>query len=122
MRSADPGAHPSGGGTLERVGVVLNIVAVVIVLVGLVAAIAHGGYLAMLSSAARKRAGGEPVAAYVRSRAPLAGGTVLAALIALLMTSGGPALDVLAIIVGAGSGVVARQALENTRRRYRTGD
>jgi len=99
----------------------LNVVAVIVALVGLVAALAHDGYLALLGSAARKRAGGEPVAQYVRSRWPVAGVTTGVALLALLLTSGGAFADVLAVLAGAGSGVVASQALQRTRQRYRTG-
>jgi hypothetical protein len=102
-------------------GTVLHLVAVIIALVGLVAAVAHDGYLALLMSAARKRAGGSPVAQYVRSRYPVAGVTTVVALIALALTSGGAFADVLAMIAGAGSGVVATQALQSTRQRYRTG-
>jgi len=100
---------------------VLHLVAVIVALVGLGAALAYDGYLALLGSAARKRAGGEPVARYVRGRWPVAGATTAVALLALLLTSGGGFADVLAVLAGAGSGVVATQALQGTRQRYRTG-
>ncbi|MQA13283.1 MAG: hypothetical protein GEV09_03670 [Pseudonocardiaceae bacterium] len=99
----------------------LNAIAVIIVLAGLLASLAHGGYLLMLGSAARQRPGGEPVSEYVRSRLPVAGVTVGVALLALLLTSGGAFADVLAILAGAGSGGVAYQALQGTRQRYRSG-
>lgn len=102
-------------------GAVLNVIAVVVALAGLVAAVAHDGYLALLQSAARKRAGGGPVAQYVRGRLPIAGVTTAVALLGLLLTSGGAFADVLALIAGVGSGVVATQALQSTRQRYRTG-
>jgi hypothetical protein len=98
-----------------------NAIAVVIALAGLLASLAHGGYLLMLGAAARQRAGGEPVSEYVRSRLPVAGGAVGVALLALLLTSSGAVADTLAIIAGAGSGVVAYQALQGTRQRYRSG-
>jgi hypothetical protein len=101
--------------------VVLHLVAVVVALIGLLAALAHDGYLALLTSAARKRAGGSPIAQYVRSRYAIAGITTGVALLALLLT-GGPAFsDVLAIIAGGGSGLIAYQALQSTRQRYRSG-
>ena len=102
-------------------GMLLHLLAVVVALLGLVAAVAHDGYLALLASAARKRAGGSPVAQYVRGRWPIAGVTTAVALLALLLTSGGAGADVLAILAGAGSGVVANRALQSTRQRYRTG-
>jgi hypothetical protein len=100
---------------------VLNLIAVLVALGGLLAALGHGGYLAMLGSAANRRAGGEPVSQYVRSRTPVAAATVGVALLALLLTTGGFGADILAILAGAGSGVVAYQALQNTRTRYRSG-
>ncbi|MGH3786478.1 MAG: hypothetical protein ACRDRG_07975 [Pseudonocardiaceae bacterium] len=100
---------------------VLNLIAVLVAIAGLLAAAAHGGYIMMLGSAASKRAGGEPVSAYVRSRIPVAGVTLGVALLALLLTSGGAGADVLAILAGAGSGVVSYQALQSTRTRYRSG-
>ncbi|MBV9161417.1 MAG: hypothetical protein JO281_07690 [Pseudonocardiales bacterium] len=100
---------------------VLNLIAVLAALAGLLAAAAHGGYLAMLGSAANRRTGGEPVSQYVRSRVPLAAVTLGVALLALLLASHGPAADVLAILAGAGSGVVGYEALQRTRTRYRSG-
>lgn len=97
----------------------IHAIAVIVALVGLLAALAHGGYLLMLGSAARRRAGGEPVTQQVRSGLPVAGVTVGVALLALLLTSGGGFADVLAIVAGAGSGGVAYQALQSTRQRYR---
>ncbi|MGH3797599.1 MAG: hypothetical protein ACRDSP_22240 [Pseudonocardiaceae bacterium] len=100
---------------------VLQLLAVLAALGGLAAALTHGGYLAMLGSAARQRAGGEPVSEYVRSRVPIAAVTLGVALLALLLSSGGAVSDVLAIVAGAGSGVLGYQALQGTRTRYRSG-
>ena len=99
----------------------VNLIAVIVALASVLAALGHVGYLAMLNNAAGKRAGGAPVAQYVRSRWAVAGGTTAAALFAWLLTAGGPGLDILAMIVAAGSGVVATKALQSTRDRYRTG-
>ncbi|MGH8918079.1 MAG: hypothetical protein ACRD0H_07040 [Actinomycetes bacterium] len=100
---------------------VLNLIAVLAALAGLLAALGHGGYLAMLGSAANRRAGGEPVHQYVRSRIPVAAATLGVAAFALLLTTGGSVADVLAIVAGAGSSVVGYQALQSTRTRLRTG-
>ncbi|MGH3767864.1 MAG: hypothetical protein ACRDTX_22405 [Pseudonocardiaceae bacterium] len=101
---------------------VLNVIAVLVALAGLLAAAAHGGYLAMLGSAANRRAGGAPISQYVRGRLPVAGVTVAVALLALLLSTGdSAAADILAILAGAGSGVVGYQALQTTRTRYRSG-
>jgi hypothetical protein len=99
----------------------VNLIAVIVALASVLAALGHVGYLAMLNNAAGKRAGGAPVAQYVRSRWAVAGGTTAASLFAWLLTLGGPTLDIFAIIVAAGSGVVATKALQSTRDRYRTG-
>jgi hypothetical protein len=102
-------------------GLVLDLVAMVVALLGLLAALAHDGYLALLGSAARKRAGGSPIAQYVRSRYAMAAVTTGAALLALLLARGGYFTDVLAIIIGGSSGAIAYQALQSTRQRYRSG-
>jgi hypothetical protein len=99
----------------------LHLVAVLAALSGLLAALAHGGYLALLGTAASQRAGGEPAGRYVRGRVPVAGVTIAVALLALLLSTGGPVSDVLALLAGAGAGVVGYQALQSTRARYRSG-
>lgn len=103
-------------------GSIVNIIAVIIAIAGVLAALGHTAYLAMLNSAATKRAGGAPVAKYVQSRWPIAGGTTATALLAWLMTSADSVpIDVLAIALAAGSGVVAARALQSTQARYRSG-
>jgi hypothetical protein len=102
-------------------GAAVHFIAVTVALIGLLAALAHDGYLAMLGSAAGRRAGGEPIAQYVRGRWPVAGVTTGIALLALLLTSGGAFLDVVGLLAGGGAGLAAYGALQSTRNRYRTG-
>jgi hypothetical protein len=99
----------------------LNLIAIIIAIAAVVATLVHVGYLAMLNSAANKRAGGAPIAQYVRSRWPLAGITTAAALIGWLLTNGNDFADVVAILVAGGSGLTATKALQSTQQRYRTG-
>lgn len=99
----------------------INFIAVVIAIASVLAALGHVGYLALLNNAARKRAGGAPIAEYVRGRWAVAGGTTAASLFAWLLTSGGTAMDILAIVIAVGSGTVATKALQWTQAKYRSG-
>ncbi|MFI5606111.1 hypothetical protein [Amycolatopsis sp. NPDC051903] len=99
----------------------INVIAVIIAIASVLAALGHVGYLALLNNAAGKRAGGAPVAQYVRSRWAVAGGTTAASLFAWLLTLGGTGADVIAIVIAVGSGAVATKALQSTREKYRSG-
>lgn len=102
-------------------GDMINLIAILVAIASVLAALGHVGYLALLNNAANKRAGGAPVAEYVRSRWPIAGGTTAAALLAWLFTSGSTGMDILAIILAAGSGIVSVKALRSTQAKYRSG-
>lgn len=101
----------------------VGIIAFVIAIAGVLAALGHAGYLAMLNSAANKKgASGTPVGQYIKTRWPIAGGTTVAALFALLLTGAESVpVDVLAALLAAGSGGVAVKALQSTQQRYRSG-
>lgn len=101
-------------------GAVVGVVAFLVALVGLLAALGHVGYLAMLNNAARRRgAVGATTAEYVNGRWKIAGGTAGAAALALLLTSGGLPLDVIGLLLGGGAGIAAKQSLDTTRARFR---
>ncbi|MGH3492992.1 MAG: hypothetical protein ACRDQ1_07110 [Sciscionella sp.] len=102
-------------------GTVIEFIVGLVAFVGLIAALAHDGYLAMLISAANKRAGGEPVSQYVRGRWVHAGITSVAGLLGVLLSFGTGFPDVLAVLIGAGTTVVATKALQDTRTRFRSG-
>ena len=98
----------------------MGIVAFVIALAGLLAALGHVGYLAMLNSAARKRGvSGCATSEYVSGRWKVAGGTAAVALLGLLLTTGGLTPDILGIILGGGAGIAAKQSLDSTRKQFR---
>jgi hypothetical protein len=103
-------------------GTVFGIVAAVVALVGLLAALGHVGYLAMLNNAAKKRglSGGTTVD-YVNSRWKVAGGTAGVAVLGLLMTtSSSVPIDLIGLVLGGGAGLYAKQALDSTRTRFRS--
>jgi hypothetical protein len=103
-------------------GAVFGIVAAVIALVGLLVALGHVGYLAMLNNAAKKRGlSGGTTTDYVNSRWKVAGGTAGVALLGLLLTSSHsvPA-DLIGLLLGGGAGLYAKQALDSTRTRFRS--
>ena len=99
----------------------VGVIAFVIALVGLIAALGHVGYLAMLNSAARKRgASGQYAVDYVGGRWKVAGVTAAAAAFGLLLTSGETVpIDVLGLLVSGGAGLAAQRQLESTRKNFR---
>jgi hypothetical protein len=103
-------------------GEVFGIVAAVIALVGLVVALGHVGYLAMLGNAAKKRGlSGGTTTDYVNGRWKVAGGAAGVALLGLLLTGADSVpVDLLGLLLGGGAGVYAKQALDSTRSRFRT--
>jgi hypothetical protein len=103
-------------------GAVIGIVATVVALVGLLVALGHVGYLAMLNNAAKRRglAGGSTTD-YVKGRWGVAGGTTAVAALGLLLTTGTSVpLDVIGMVLGGGGGLAAKQALDTTRTRFRS--
>lgn len=99
---------------------VFGIVATVVALVGLLVALGHVGYLAMLNSAARRRGlSGHATGDYVSGRWKAAGGTAAVGLLGLLLTSGGLTPDILGLLIGGGAGLAARQQLAGTRKQFR---
>lgn len=103
-------------------GPVIGLVAFLVTLVAFLAAAGHAGYLAMISTAAKKRAGGQPAMQFVRKRVPVAGVAVAVTLLALLIQAGGVGADVFAILLGGGGGYAALKALQTTQTRFRKGD
>ncbi len=103
-------------------GTVVGLVAILITLAGVLVALGHSGYLAMLSSAARKRAGGEPAVDFAKKRMPIAGAGLIVTALALLMAlGGGVGTDIFAIVLGGGGGVASLKALQTTQTRFRAG-
>lgn len=100
---------------------VLGLVAFIVTLVAVLAAAGHAGYLAALTSAAKKRPGGQPVTEFAKKRYPIAGVSLGVTLLALLISTGDGGADVLAILLGGGGGFASLKALQSTQSRFRSG-
>lgn len=101
-------------------GFIINLIAIIIAIASVVAALGHLGYLAMLNNAAKQRAGGGPITEYVRGRWPVAGGTAAASLIAWLFTMGGSTMDIIAILIAGGSGIVTTKSIQAAQAKFPT--
>lgn len=104
-------------------GAVVGLVAILVTIAAVLAAAGHAGYLALLTSAAKKRAGGQPAVEFARKRFPVAGVGLAVSLLALLISSGSGSIgwDVFAILLGGGSGIGSVKALQSTQARFRGG-
>lgn len=112
-----------GTGQTGGMGALIGIVALLVTLVAVVAAVGHGAYLGMLTSAAKKRPGGQPVVDFARKRLPVAGATVGVTLLALLISSGDTiGADVFAMLLGAGGGAASLKALQTSQSKFRNND
>ena len=99
-------------------GTVVDLVATLVAVLGLLASLGHLGYLGLVSSVAGRRPGAADYARAERRRLPAAGGLALGALVALLLTGADAvAVDVLALLLGGGIGVVSATRLAAARRR-----
>lgn len=100
----------------------IDIVAFLVTFFALIAAVGHAGYLGMLTSAARKRPGGQPVVDFAKKRYPVAGITLGITLLGFLIALGGSiGGDVFAMVVSAGGGIGSLKALQSTHGRFRSG-
>ncbi|WP_424189699.1 hypothetical protein ACOBQX_13590 [Actinokineospora sp. G85] len=97
----------------------MGLIALIVVIVAAIAVVGNVGYLALLGSAADKKgASGSAVSRDVKAQWPVAGAAAAGTLVAWLFSAGGPFLDVLAIIIGGVSAVLASNSLSKVRRRY----
>ena len=97
----------------------IHLIAVLISIAGLLAVAGDAGYLMLLDKAAKSRgAAGRTVNDYVKTQwktVAIAGG---AGALALLLTSGGWFVDILAMLIAAGAGTMAVGHLGKVRQKY----
>jgi hypothetical protein len=103
-------------------GAVIGLVAFLVTLVSFLAAAGHAGYLAMISSTAKRRPGGQPAVDFAKKRVPVAGATLGVTLLAMLISTGQVGADLFAILLGGGGGLASLKALQTTQKRFRSGE
>jgi len=97
----------------------IHLIALLVAIAGLLAVAGDAAYLGLLDKAAKSRgAAGRPVNDYVRSQWKTVGAVGGAALLALLLTSGGAFADILAILLAGGAGTLAVGHLGKVRQKY----
>ena len=100
----------------------MGAIAFLVTFIAVLAAAGHAGYLAMLTSAAKKRPGGAPAVEFAKKRMPVAGVTLGVTLLALLISTGdGLGADIFSIVLGAGGGIASVKALQSSQSRFREG-
>ncbi|PRZ42545.1 hypothetical protein CLV47_105167 [Antricoccus suffuscus] len=99
-------------------GFIINLIAVLVAIVGVLAVVADGAYLKLLDSVAKKRPGGEVTRKYVSKQWPAVGVAGAGSLVALLMTTGGSVMDVIAVLLALVAGGAAATQLKNVHRKY----
>lgn len=101
---------------------IFGLIALIGALAGLVTALGHGGYVYMLSSVAKKRAGGEPVAKFARGRYGVAAAGIGAGVIGLLFTFGSSfGVDLVGLLIGLGTAAGSAKALQTSKEGLRLG-
>lgn len=97
----------------------INLIAVIVALAGILAVAGDSAYLFLLDKAAKSRgAAGAQVNRYVSSQWKTVAVIGGASLLALLMTTGGTFMDILAVVVAAGAGTAAVGHLGKVRQKY----
>ncbi|MFD5829830.1 hypothetical protein [Lentzea sp. NPDC060358] len=101
----------------------MGLIAALIAIAGLLAALAHDAYLALLGSAANKKGlSGAPVSQFVRNRWKTAIITTAGAAIGLLITGGDTlGADVIGALIAGGSGLAAVNGVQKTRKQLNSG-
>ncbi|GAA3664814.1 hypothetical protein GCM10022267_58820 [Lentzea roselyniae] len=122
-RTGYQGDHGWSTGKIWRHTGDMGIIAVLIAIAGLLAALAHDAYLAMLGSAANKKGlAGAPVAQFVRTRWKTAILATAGAAIGLLITGGDSfGADLVGALVAGGSGLVAINGVQKTHKQLNSG-
>lgn len=99
----------------------INLIAILVALAGLLAVAGDSAYLLLLDKAAKSRAAaGAHVNRYVSSQWKTVGALGGISVLALLMTTGGTFMDIVAILLAAGAGTMAVGHLGKIRQKYGT--
>ncbi|WP_134323736.1 hypothetical protein [Cumulibacter soli] len=97
----------------------INLIAILVAIAGILAVAGDAAYLMLLDKAAKSRgAAGSAVNRYVSSQWKTVGAVGGVSLVALLMTSGGTFMDIVAILLAAGAGTMAVGHLGKVRQKY----
>lgn len=99
-------------------GYIINLIAVVVGILGVLIVVADGAYLKLLDSVAKKRPGGEVTRKFVSKQWPVVGVAGAGSVVALLMTNGGTVMDVLGLLLAVVAAGAAGSQLGKTHNKY----